>query len=131
MTPEQIASARRVVDAIGRHPEFAPRFYGRLLAEAPQTAPLFEDDLDRQQRALTAELGAMVDLLDDLPALEDRARALGDRHRSDGVRAVHYRMARELMAVTLDEVLGEDFGAAERQAWTRASSLISELMQAC
>ena len=129
MTPEQIASVRRVVDAIGRHPEFATRFYGRLFEEAPQTAPLFEGDLSRQQRALTAELGAMVELLDDLPALEGRARALGDRHRGYGVRAAHYRMARDLMAVTLDEVLGDEFGPYERQAWTRASSLISELMQ--
>lgn len=129
VSPEQIASVRRTVDAIGRHPDVAARFYGRLFAAAPHTAPLFGGDPARQQRALTAELGAMVDLLDDLPALADRARALGGRHRGYGVRAAHYRMARQLLAETIDEVLGDDFDADDRVAWLRASSLISELMQ--
>jgi hemoglobin-like flavoprotein len=44
------------------------------------------------------------------------------------VRAVHHRAARDLLAATFDDVLGDRFGPAEREAWLRAWSLISELM---
>ncbi|MCB1038557.1 MAG: globin domain-containing protein [Acidimicrobiales bacterium] len=128
MSPDQIASVRSVVDEIGAHPDFASRFYRRLFEQRPDAELLFAD-VERQQRALTAELGAMVSLLDDVGHLDERARALGARHRSFGVRAKDYRVAREALVDTLDEVLGDGFGPAEREAWTLASSLITELMQ--
>ena len=41
--------------------------------------------------------------------LDARARALGARHRGYGVRAGHYRLAREVMVDSLTAVLGDDF----------------------
>lgn len=128
MTPDQIALVRGVVEAVGRHPEFGPRFYGRLFEAAPQVQPMF-GDVDAQQRKLVDELTAMVELLGDLPGLEARAADLGSRHRGYGVRAGHYRVARDVMRETLDEVLGDEFSDEARDAWERATMLITELMQ--
>lgn len=128
MTPEQIALVGDIVAAVGRHPEFGACFYRRLFSVAPQTEAMF-GDVAAQQRKLVDELTTMVELLGDLSQLDERARALGARHRGYGVRAAHYRVAREVFLDSLDEVLGDEFGPAEREAWDRATSLITELMQ--
>ena len=71
----------------------------------------------------------MADLLGDLGGLQARAGDLGERHRGYGVRAVHYRTARTAMADALAEVLGDDLTDERREAWNRATMLITELMQ--
>lgn len=128
MTPDEIDEVVAVIAAIGEHPEFGGRFYDRLFDAAPQVQPMF-GDVGSQQRKLTDELAAMVDLLRDLPALDARAQALGARHRGYGVKAAHYALARSVMIDTLHEVLGADFGPDQELAWDRATSLITELMQ--
>jgi len=127
VTPEQIAQVSEVIEGIGRHPEFAERFYARLFTAAPQAEAMFSD-VTAQQRKLTDELAAMVAMLSDLDALDARASDLGARHRGYGVKAGHYRLAREAMTDTLHEVLGDEFGAEQEEAWNRATSLITELM---
>lgn len=129
MTPGQIALVESVIAEVGAHPEFATTFYHRLFLEAPHTAAMFAD-VRAQERKLTDELGAMVSLLHDIRSLDVRARDLGTRHRSYGVRASHYRIARVVMSETLHDVLGDHFGPDEEDAWNRATSLITELMQA-
>jgi nitric oxide dioxygenase len=128
MTPEQIEQVEAVIADIGRHDEFAGRFYANLFAVAPQTEAMFPDVL-AQQRKLTDELTSMVSMLRDLDGLDERARELGERHRGYGVRAGHYRVARDVMATTLREVLGDGFGPDQESAWNHATSLITELMQ--
>ena len=71
----------------------------------------------------------MVDLISDLGGLEVRAAELGQRHVGYGVRAAHYRVARQVMLDTLDEVLGDELDPSARAAWERATMLITELMQ--
>ena len=127
MTPEEIERVAGVIQQLGAHPEFADRFYQRLFVAAPQTRAMFPD-VEAQQEKLTAELAAMVSLLEDLDALEPRAQALGERHRGYGVRAAHYRIAREVMVDALGEVLGDGFGPEDAAAWNRATSLIAEIM---
>ena len=129
MTPDQIELVESVVTKVDAHPEFASRFYDRLFLQAPQTAGMFTD-VEAQQPKLADELGAMVSLLNDVRSLDARARDLGARHRGYGVRASHYRIARDVMSETLHEVLGDQFGPDEEDAWNRATSLITELMQA-
>lgn len=127
MTPEQIEQVEAVIAAVDHHPEFAARFYANLFAVAPQTEGMFRDVASQQQK-LTDELGAMVGLLNDVASLDERARDLGARHRGYGVRAGHYRVAREVMVTTLREVLDDEFGPEQEVAWNHATSLITELM---
>lgn len=128
MTPDQLRTVEDVIAEATARPEFSERFYANLFAVAPETRAMF-DDVEAMQAKLRDELGSMVTMLNDLDALEGRARELGERHRGYGVRAVHYRVARQVMQQTLAEVLGEDFGPAEAEAWDRATMLITELMQ--
>lgn len=128
MTPDQIQQVQAVIAQLGDHPEFAARFYERLFAAAPQTEGMFSD-VASQQRKLTDELAAMVTMLIDLDSLDVRARDLGERHRGYGVKAAHYRLAREVMVATLHDVLEDGFGPEQEAAWNRATSLITELMQ--
>lgn len=129
MTPDQIELVTSVVAGARAHPEFAPRFYELLSALEPDVADVLID-LRRQDQDLAEDLGAMTCLLSDIASLDARARDVGERHRRHGVRAAHYRVARTVMAETLHEVLGPDFGPVEEEAWNRATSLITELMQA-
>ena len=128
MTPGEIDQVQRVIVTIGEHPEFGARFYALLFEADPAIAPMF-GDVESQQRKLTDELAAMVDLLRDLATLDARAQALGARHRGYGVRSAHYALARSAMVDALREVLGPDFGPDQERAWDRATSLITELMQ--
>jgi hemoglobin-like flavoprotein len=129
VTPDQIRLVEGTVEGIGRHPEFAGRFYARLFEAEPRIEAMFPD-IAAQERKLADELTAMVSLLGDLPSLDARARELGARHRGYGVRAGDYRLVRKVMAEALEEVLGEEFGADEEAAWDRATNLITELMMA-
>lgn len=128
MTPEQVALVAAVAGRAAASDAFADRFYERLFAAAPEVRGLF-GDLGSQRQKLRDELAALVDLLGDLDALEVRAGELGRRHRGYGVRATQYRVARVAMAESLADVLGDDFGPAERAAWDRATHLVTELMQ--
>lgn len=128
MTPDDIARVRATAARLAEAPDFGARFYERLFEVAPEVAPMF-GDVAAQRQKLADELGAMVELLGDLGTLDGRAQALGARHRGYGVRAVHYRVALEVMLATIDEVLGPDFTSEDRDAWQRATSLITELMQ--
>lgn len=129
MTPEQIHRVDMIVKRIVASDDFAVGFYERLFAIAPEAEALFPD-LDAQRGKLRDELGALVRLLRDLDALEAEAGALGARHRAYGVRAAHFRLARDAMVGSLEAVLGSEFTSEDRVAWSRAYDLIAELMQA-
>lgn len=129
MSPDQIDLVTTVVAGVGEHPEFSARFHERLGDVEPDAAQVFID-LRARQHDLTDDLGAMAALLTDLATLDARARDVGQHHRRHGVRAAHYRVARTVMAETLHEVLGDRFGPVEEDAWNRATSLVTEMMQA-
>jgi len=128
MTPDQIDRVERLVERIVRDDAFATAFYNRLFEAAPETQTMFPD-VDAQRGKLRDELAVLVALLRDLPRLETEAAALGARHRSYGVRASHFSLARDAMEAGLADALGEAFTPADREAWRRAYGLITELMQ--
>lgn len=129
MTPEQLDRVDLLVKRIAASDEFAVRFYDRLFAAAPETRAMFPD-LDAQRDKLRTELETLVRLIRNIDALEAEAGALGARHRSYGVRAAHFRLARDAMTGSLEDLLGDEFTAPDREAWSRAYDLIAELMQA-
>lgn len=129
MTPEQIDRVDLIVKRIAGSDDFAIRFYERLFDAAPETRAMFPD-LDAQRDKLSTELETLVRLIRNIDALETEAGALGSRHRSYGVRAAHYRLARDAMTGALVDLLGDEFTPPDREAWGRAYDLIAELMQA-
>ncbi|MCB0971212.1 MAG: hypothetical protein KDA97_06795 [Acidimicrobiales bacterium] len=128
MSPDDLARVAVVVDRATAHPDLASRFYARLFEEAPETRAMF-GDLESQEMKLAEELTTLLALLGDMATLEPRAVDLGRRHRGYGVRATHYRLAQRLLREVLEELLGDAFGEAEADSWSRATTLVTELMQ--
>jgi hemoglobin-like flavoprotein len=107
----------------------AKDFYERLFTEHPDTRALFPPDLVAQQAKLVAELGWLVDALERVDALVERAGSLGRRHVAYGVVANHYAAMPPCLIASLEAVLGEQFTPEMAQAWRRALHLITETMQ--
>src|SRR5918994_1529215 len=119
MTPEEVGLVAVLIARLKAERGFAPAFYARLLTAAPETEVMF-GDIAAQELKLTEELDALAALLGDLGDLEQRATALGRRHRTYGVRAAHYEIARRCMQDAIEDVAGGDLDAATRAAWARA-----------
>lgn len=129
MTPEQIALVQRSMAELGERDDVVRRFYERLFESAPDTRPLFPEDMDGLRTSFLATLSELVQSLDALPDFALQTRALGARHRGYGVSAVHYRAVRSALLETLAESLGDGFTEAHGEAWGRAYDLMAEVMQ--
>jgi hemoglobin-like flavoprotein len=107
---------------------FTADFYARLFEIAPTLRPLFPDDLSRQRAKLKHMLVFLVESLDRPDTLRPELAALGDRHRSYGVVKADFIVLGQALIDTLGAHLGEQFGPAERSAWTALYSRITTIM---
>jgi hemoglobin-like flavoprotein len=93
-------------------------FYERLFAANPAFRPLFKNDMRIQGVKLMTMLALVVYNLPQpgefLPAIRDLAM----RHVEYGVKLADYDALREALLWTLEQVLGDDFTPAVRDAWT-------------
>lgn len=128
MTPEQLELVREtasIIDAAGD--SFAERFDDHLFARHPAARRLFPDDTTTHRGQLTDEIVFLVAAAD-LPALLERARALGARHRHYGVHAADYPLAGEALVAAVGDVAGGAWSAEVAAAWRRMYALIAETM---
>jgi nitric oxide dioxygenase len=129
MTPEQLDLIRTMTRTVEAEAErFSTLFYERLFALAPETRPMFPDDMTIQRGKLSGELIFLADAAGDLPAFIERARELGWRHQTYGVQAQHYDTVRSALLGSLSEVLGARWTAEGEQAWGLLYRLIAETM---
>ena len=82
-----------------------------------------------QQRKLTDELRAIVDLLDHVDQLLARTGDLGMRHVAYGARSDHYDLVGTALLEALAVVLGDGFTPDVERAWRFAYNLVAEAMQ--
>ncbi len=105
-------------------------FYERLFEANPSFRPMFKNDMRLQGVKLMTTLAMVVYYLPEpgqiLPAIRD----LAVRHVDYGVKLADYDALREALIWTLDQVLGEDFTPAIRDAWTVCYDELSHEMQA-
>ena len=108
--------------------QIAKSFYARLFEVTPHLQKLFTGDMHRQGAMLMTSLELAVSNLDNpeniLPAIE----ALGERHRSYGVKAEYYPLAREAYLWALEKHLGEKFTPELIKAWETAFDALTEAM---
>jgi hemoglobin-like flavoprotein len=90
--------------------------------------PLFPDDLASQRDKLKHMLVMLVTALDRPETLRPALATLGDRHRSYGVVKADFIVVGQALIDTLGAHLGEQFGPAERSAWTALYSRITTIM---
>jgi hemoglobin-like flavoprotein len=108
--------------------QIAKSFYARLFEVTPPLQRLFTGDMHRQGAMLMTSLELAVSNLDNpeniLPAIE----ALGERHRSYGVKAEYYPLAREAYLWALEKHLREKFTPELKEAWETAFDALTEAM---
>jgi nitric oxide dioxygenase len=105
-------------------------FYERLFAANPSFRPLFKSDMRIQGLKLMTMLAVVVYNLPQpgqvLPAIRD----LAVRHVEYGVTLADYDALREALLWTFEQVLGEDFKPAVREAWTVCYDELADEMKA-
>jgi hemoglobin-like flavoprotein len=130
MDPQQIALVKASFAEATAGPRVLARlFYERLFAVAPDLRAMFPTDLAEQERKLTDELRAIVDLLDHVDQLVVRTSDLGMRHVEYGARADHYDVVGEVLLDALAQALGPQFTPESERAWRYAYNLVAEAMQ--
>jgi hemoglobin-like flavoprotein len=129
MTPAQVACVQQSFAQVRpRADTVAARFYQRLFTLDPLVRPLFPDDLTAQGRKLMDMLGLVVGGLPRLDTIRPAVQALGQRHVQYGVLPQHYEAVGAALLWTLEQELGADFTPEVREAWTRAYTVLAQLM---
>jgi len=126
---DQIARIRRGFSAAASDADcFTAAFYERLFELAPTLRQLFPADLSSQRDKLKHMLAVLVADLDRPGALAPALAKLGDRHRSYGVVKTDFIVVGQALIDTLAAHLGEQFGPADRSAWTALYGRITAIM---
>lgn len=108
--------------------EAATIFYARLFMTAPELRPLFQTDLESQQRKLMSSLAQIVDFYRVGVDPASYLASLGQNHQSYGVQRAHFDSVGDALLFTLAQVLGPEFSAEVRAAWVSAYAEVSAAM---
>lgn len=129
ITSEQKELVRATFYDVAELPDpFMKLFYGRLFQQAPETRPMFRQDIAVQGRKLMDMLELLVNGLDHLDTLEPTLRALGQRHAAYGVHEKHYRVVTDALMWSLGVALSDRLPAASKLAWQSILELVSAIM---
>ncbi len=105
------------------------RFYERLFADYPDVVSMFDGvDMDQQRKHLKAALAFTVANLRKPEQLQRTLRELGVRHAEIGATKAHYTAVGSTLLVVLEELAGNLWTPAIRDAWTTAYMTISDIM---
>lgn len=104
-------------------------FYNNLFSIAPETRPLFRDDLAGQGMKFMSTLMTLADLLDEPELFQTELDDLARSHATVGVKAEYYAPMGSALLVTLGELLREDFTEELQGAWRSAYDYVSEEMK--
>lgn len=103
-------------------------FYDRLFELAPDTRPLFRNDMAEQGRLLIDALGRIVTGLSRLDAMLPALRKLAERHVGYGVEHRHYAVAGEALLHMVKVHGGASVDAQTIDAWKTAYALVADAM---
>lgn len=103
-------------------------FYDHLFRIAPETRPLFTEDIFVQTEKVMFAFAAVVGQIHDLDACRDMTRDLALRHVDYGVHPAHYALVGRAVMATLADVLEDDFSPEMEAAWQSAYDTIAGAM---
>lgn len=135
MTPNELELVMRDGQDITDSPDaFAATFYDTLFEIAPETRPLFADDMTEQRVRLVGELLTLLTAATawrstgSLDGFVERAKQLGHRHLAYGVEAPMYEAVRVALLAAIGDTVS-DFDDAHEAAWTKLYGLVADIMQ--
>ena len=106
----------------------AQLFYGRLFELAPETRPLFRNDMIEQGRHLIETLGKIVTGLSRLDVMLPGLCRLAERHVDYGVEDRYYAVAGSALMHMVTVYGGPAIDNATAEAWKTAYALIADIM---
>lgn len=104
-------------------------FYGRLFETYPEVKPYFKGDMSEQGRKLMMMLNTAVNGLDNLPALVEPLKKLGQRHVDYGVTDEDYGKVADAFLWTLQQGLGPAFTPEVKEAWVVTYTTVADVMK--
>lgn len=106
----------------------ADLFYPHLFEVAPQLQPLFaEANMGEQGRKLMNMIAAVVGSLNDMHRVLPEIKEMGERHVNYGVKPEHYPILGETLLWTIEQVLGDEFTPAAKEAWANVYKTIVDV----
>ena len=129
MTPSDREIVRASFAEVAILPEVAGAlFYERLFTLNPEFRALFKHDMRVQGVKLMSMLDVIVYHLDDPDEILPALREMGERHAGYGVKDVDYDAVRDSLLWMLEQVLGEGFTPAVRDAWAACYEELAQKM---
>jgi len=103
-------------------------FYNRLFELAPDTRPLFQNDMAEQGRHLISALAKIVTGLSSLDVMLPGLCKLAERHVDYGVEDRHYAVAGNALLHMVTAHGGLAIDSVTVQAWKTAYALLTDVM---
>ncbi|WP_066818026.1 globin domain-containing protein [Sphingomonas mali] len=129
MDPNQVNLVRDSFVQVLLDSDAAARlFYDRLFLLAPDTRPLFRNDMTEQGRHLISALAKIVTGLSSLDVMLPGLRKLAERHVGYGVEDRHYAVAGDALMHMITVHGGSTIDSATMQAWKSAYALVADVM---
>ncbi|MGF1619402.1 MAG: globin domain-containing protein [Rhodomicrobiaceae bacterium] len=141
MTPEQIQLLQRSYSTIRPiSADVGRSFYGKLFELAPETRPLFENNVTEHwrifmsvfEKMLRMELRSMLTL----PVTRSGNREvsipgvteIAEHYAASGVRAEHFAAGRQALMWALAAHVGNDLDEDTAEAWAQAYDMVADAM---
>lgn len=129
MTPEQKELVQQSWAKVAPIKETAAElFYSRLFDQYPEVEPYFKGDMKEQGKKLMMMINTAVAGLDNLEAIIEPVKDLGNRHVDYGVKAEDYDKVGASLLWTLEQGLKGDFTTEVKEAWTVTYGTLADLM---
>lgn len=103
-------------------------FYGKLFALAPDLRPLFEQNVEVQNKKLILAVTVIVSKLNKLENLEQEMHWLGRMHRGFDLQALHFELFSKSFLEMLRVISRDLWDEATEEAWQELLEIISQAM---
>ena len=90
---------------------------------------MFSNDIEAQGLKLMQMLRTVTTSLDAPESVVPMLAEMGQRHANYGVVGEHYDLLGSALLETFADVLGKDFTAGARDAWSEAYAWIAQIMK--
>jgi nitric oxide dioxygenase len=131
LDPTEVAAVRSSFAAVAPIADRAGMMlFERIFELAPETRPMFADDIAPQAARTIDAVSTLVDQLDDPERVTALLTGLGARHARYGVRPEHFPVVGAALLWTLEQGLGDAFSADVRDAWSALWAIVAATMLA-
>jgi hemoglobin-like flavoprotein len=129
ITPRQIDLIRRSFDAMWPvRAKLAALFYARFFELAPDAAPLFPREMERQHLKLMDMIAAIVGSIENRELFRSILVHTGRDHARFGAKPEHFAAFGTALIAGLEQQFGAAFTPEHKEAWTKLYGAVEKNM---